>query len=90
MSLIFHRLPLSRSQGDQINGDKRGGRGGLKEPSHLKWFVTAALLSSSECVWEQVTSYCVPLIKVKDGRMDGWMDGRVGRWRGGTTRLHLG
>lgn len=75
MSLIFHGLPLPRSQGDQINRDKHAGRGGLKEPSHLKWFVTAALLSSSERVWEQVTFYCVPLIKLKDGRMDGWVGG---------------
>lgn len=75
MSLIFHGLSQPRSQGDQINRDKRGRRGGLKEPPHLKWFVTALLPFSSDCVWEQVTSYCVPLIKLKDGWLDGWLDG---------------
>lgn len=71
MSLIFHGFPLPRSQGDQINRDNRGGRRGLKEPPHPKWFLTASLPLSSGCVWEQVTSYCVPLIKLKDGWMDG-------------------
>lgn len=80
MSLIFHGFPLPRSQGDQINRDSHRERGGLKEPAlwtppHPKWFVTASLSLSSGCVWEQVTSYCVPLIKLKDGWLDGWMDG---------------
>lgn len=73
MSLIFHGFPLPRSQGDQITRDNCGGRGGLKEPPRPKWFVTASLPLSGGCVWEQVTSYCVPLIKLKDGWMDGWM-----------------
>lgn len=75
MSLIFHGFPLLRSQGDQINTDNHGEVGGLKElllwtPPHPKCFVTASLPLSSGCVWEQVTSYCVPLIKLKDGWMD--------------------
>ena len=42
---------------------------------HPKWFVTASLPLSSNCIWEQVTSYCVPLIKLKHGWVDGWIDG---------------
>ncbi|KAK5862089.1 hypothetical protein PBY51_017519 [Eleginops maclovinus] len=63
-----------------MSKDNRGGRGGLKEPVpwtplHPKWFVTASLPLSSNCIQEQVTSYCVPLIKLKHGWMDGLIDG---------------
>lgn len=39
--------------------------------------MTVAALFSSERVWEQVTSYCVQLIKPRTGEWDGGMEGLV-------------
>lgn len=44
-----------------------------RSPSQLKCVVTVLLPLSSSRLWEQVTSYCVLLIKLMDGWMEGWM-----------------
>ena len=46
-----------------------------RSPSQLKCVVTAPLPLSSSRLWEQVTSFCVLLIRLMEECMEGWMGG---------------